>query len=799
MTGHRKSSGHLGGSLRSLHVLLALVLGIAGVASSGRCQEQAVRIGFVLDGPSDENAALVELFKTEAETVLARDFQVEFPKDMTLVGDYSLARASRNVEKLLSDSRSDLIIALGPLASLASAQRDALMKPVVAAFMPDPEVSNAPVRGGTSGVSNLSYVIAPSALNRELEAFREIVPFRNLCLLADKGLLDALPRAKEAVQARTEQYGIGVVMVPASGSAQDVLSSIPQDVDAVYIVSLNELGANEFSTLIAGFKERNLPSFSRRGRVDVERGVLAGLTPADWLKRVARRVAINAQDILLGRDAATLPIAMVRRGELVLNLETARATGVYPSFRLLTKATVLNEDTVPAARRLSLSSVLNEAVSVNRDLLRSNLDVQAGKESIAQARSMLLPQLSASATGSIIDQDRANLGFTAERTLTGSLSLTQTLWSESVWANLSIQKSLQAARGYSRDRVRLDVALEAATAYLGVLRVRTFEEILKNTLRNSRENLELAEVRVSIGAAKRSEVLRWRIQIASDKTALVRARAERGVVEQQLNRILHRPITERFSTEETGLDDPALPTDPRGRRYLRDPWTFERFRQFVAERALETAPELQQVTSAIEAQRRRAKSARASFFSPTIVAKGEFSERLHAGGVGSAPGGSVFLGDGSDWSVGIMASIPILTSGLRSAEARQARAELRGLETEREALAERVEQRVHATLHIAAASHTAIELAEQAAQAARENLSLVTDGYSRGVESIIILLDAQRAARSAALAVADATYSFMIDLMEVERAIGRFTFFLQAEDRDAWFRDVEDFFEQGRP
>ncbi len=800
MTGHGvKSSGRIVGCSRGVHILVALILGIAGVASSAQCQERPVRIGFVLDGPSNENGALVELFKAEAEALLGRDFQLEFPQDMTVVGDHSLGGASRGLDSLLSDVRSDFIITLGPLASLAAAQRDAPEKPIVAAFMPDPEISDAPVQDGMSGVTNLNYLIAPSALNRELEAFQEIVAFQNLGLLVDQGLLDALPRAEEAIQARTEPLGISVVTVPASGSAQDILTRIPQDVDAVYIVSLNELGGNEFSTLIAGLKERHLPSFSRRGRVDVERGVLAGLTPADWHQRLARRVAINAQDILLGREAATLPIAMIRREELVLNLETAMATGVYPSFRLLAEAVVLGEDTAPAVRRLSLGDVLNEAVSVNRDLLRSNFDVQAGQEDVAQARSNLLPDFSASAAGNIIDPDRATTGLSAERTLTGSLGLTQTIWSEPSWANLSIQKSLQAARGHSRDGVRLDVALEAATAYLGILRAKTFEKILKNTLKTSRYNLELAEVRVSIGTANRSEVLRWRTKIATDKSAVIRARAEYEVGVGQLNRLLYRPISERFSTTETDLSDPGLPNDPRGLRYLRDPWTFELFRQFVAQRAVQTAPELQQVTSTIAAQERYLASTTRSFFSPTISVRGELSERFHAGGAGSGAGASPFFGDGSDWSVGLMASIPLFTSGSRTAEVRQARAELRGLETKREALVKQVDQRVHASLHVAAASFASIELAEEAAQAAQENLAVVTDGYSKGTESIISLLDAQGAALSADLGVADAMYSFMIDLMQVERAIGRFTFFLQPEDRDAWFRAIEEFFRQARP
>ncbi len=96
----------------------------------------------------------------------------------------------------------------------------------------------------------------------------------------------------------------------------------------------------------------------------------------------------------------------------------------------------------------------------------------------------------------------------------------------------------------------------------------------------------------------------------------------------------------------------------------------------------------------------------------------------------------------------------------------------------------------------ARASHTIIRLAGQGATAARKNLGLVTDAYSRGLVSIIELIDAQNAALVADSVEASSVYDFFIDLMEVQRAVGRFDFFLDPQEREDWFARLEKFWRQ---
>ena len=99
-------------------------------------------------------------------------------------------------------------------------------------------------------------------------------------------------------------------------------------------------------------------------------------------------------------------------------------------------------------------------------------------------------------------------------------------------------------------------------------------------------------------------------------------------------------------------------------------------------------------------------------------------------------------------------------------------------------------------MHLAGASYSGIGLSEAAVVAAHKNLELVKDAYGRGVVSILDLLDAQNAAIVAEEGAANAVYNFLIDLMEVERSIGKFYFECTGEERNQWFARLEAFFEK---
>ena len=91
------------------------------------------------------------------------------------------------------------------------------------------------------------------------------------------------------------------------------------------------------------------------------------------------------------------------------------------------------------------------------------------------------------------------------------------------------------------------------------------------------------------------------------------------------------------------------------------------------------------------------------------------------------------------------------------------------------------------------ASLLGIDLTILAAEAARNNLTVVIDTYRRGAATILDLLDAQNVSLAADQEAASAVYQFLIDLMRVQRAVNRFDFFTTPQDLEDFFDRLEGF------
>jgi outer membrane protein TolC len=118
------------------------------------------------------------------------------------------------------------------------------------------------------------------------------------------------------------------------------------------------------------------------------------------------------------------------------------------------------------------------------------------------------------------------------------------------------------------------------------------------------------------------------------------------------------------------------------------------------------------------------------------------------------------------------------------------------LQLERSALENRIEQRVRSSFHRAGASFAAIGQSRKAAEASMNNLELVIESYSQGAISIIELLDAQNAALVSDEAASNAVYDFLIDLLNVQRAIGTFDIFQSEEERQAFYDRLDEYFQK---
>jgi outer membrane protein len=786
----------------SFLIVLAVIFFVGGSRALSADRKE-VNIGFIGDGPSagrlDLNAGV---FKREILEVTRDEFDVRFPREKTLFADMTREGINQAIDMLLEDPEVDIVITLGSVSSNEISKRGELPKPVIAPIVIDVEIQGLPIVRGKSGVKNLSYITSFRKSGRDVKIFRGMVPFSRLSVLIDRLILETFPKIKEISEKISRENAIEITIVPATDSSDAVLGSLSPDTEAVFVTPLVRFTPEEFDKLTNGLMERRLPSFSLWGRSEVEQGVLAAVSPKSDITRLARRVALNVQRILIGEDPATFQVALLQGLQLTINMATARAIGYSPGWDSLTEADLIHEE-VPDIPQISLLKAVNEAVAANLDLAVEEKSVAAGKEEVRIARSVLFPRLDLSAIGVIIDDDRAkaSLGSQAERTLAGSATITQLIYSEDARSSYDVQRRIQEGREEERERVRLDIIFDAAVNYLNLIKAKTIEGIQKENLSVTRSNLELARFRESIGYSGPSDVFRWESEIATDRISVLDAGTQKRVSEIGLNRTVHRPLEEKFATEEADIYEVSrIIGEDRMFKYVDNPSNFSIFRDFIVREGFEASPELRNIDAAIAAQQRILLRAKRAIWLPTFSLQADVTQFFSEEGEGSDSPISGLLpisipeADDTDWAVSILATFPLFESGAKKAEVNRSIEELARLKLERMSLAERIEERIRSALHIARTAFTTIRLSNDAARAARKNLELITDSYSRGVVGIIDLLDAQSASLVADLEAANAATDFLIALMNAQRAAGKFDFLQTPNEREEWFRRLDEFF-----
>ncbi len=764
-------------------------------------QKPRLGVGILFDGKKQID--VIDLLKQELTQLFENEYTLHIPDDHILVGDWTRADIARNLDTLLANPAVDVIIAFGVIASHEACHREQLPKPVIAPLVFDPELQNLPQKGEGSGVRNLNYLLSIPTIEDGVTAFQKLESFDKMAIFISLFNIEAMPELRERLRIGEVEMlqgeNISVKSILVGESVDDALTQLPSDIRAVYLTPLLHLSAVEMKYLIAELNDRNLLTFSHLGRDDVEKGVLAGIAPENNLQRLARRIAINIQRTLMGEDAGTFSVYFRKEGgeQLVINMDTARTIGFDPSFGIQLDAELLYEEPEGSARELSLPDVINESLEANLEILTKRQDVAAGEENIAIAKAIRLPQIEISALTKMIDDDRTSaLGGQAERDLSGAVGLTQVLYSDQANANVAIQKHVQRSQEDELEQLRLDIALEAATAYLNVLRAKTYETIQKENLKVTKSNLELAKVRQSIGTSGPGEGYRWEAELATAQRDFLDVKNDRKQAEMNVNRLLHRPQEEAFLTSEVAIDDPHLTmAATMFETYLNKPLLFTLFRDFSVRKGLASSPELAQIDAAIAAQKRLISSLSRQYKLPTLALTGETRYYLAKGGEGSEGGNSP---DDLEWMVGIQASLPIFSGGETRAEYRQARLDLETLVLNRQVVAEKLEQRVRSAVFQTGNSHAKIQFAKNAAKAAHSTLDLVTDSYRRGAAAILDLIDAQNVALVADQLVADSLYNFLIDMVTSERTINQFHRFMSEEERAGLFEEFEAYLnEQG--
>lgn len=780
--------------------LLLLVINLMLINIVYANSDKIVKIGVVFDGPWEKNRTIWESYKDEIIALIGNEYDILFPDNSLIESDYSVNGIKKSLMQLYNDPKVDLVITMGLFSSQLVTQMGDLPKPTIAPFIVDYELQSIPYKKGKSGIKNLNYVSRKNFIEDNLLILKELVEFKKVALLFDPEFIRLLPDFENVIKNKLSKLKLQYQIINTKLSADELLSSIEDNVEAVYIDGLISFSPEKINKFVEGLKIKRLPSISATGIKDVEAGIMVAQSPSDFFMRRARRVAVNVQRILEGDDPEDIEVAYFEPKHITLNVETAKSVGVYPSWELITDIYLVGGEEKKSGPMLSLFSVVQEAINLNLDLKAREKSIQAGHKEIEKAWTNLLPNIDVMATSLQIDKDRAKASFgtQAEQTISGSLTLSQLLYSDEAWGNITIQKELQKSRENEFTQTKYDLIQETAVAYLNILRAKAYERIQKDNLKVTQTNYETAKIRESIGSAGPGEIYRWEAEVASGQQAVISATVQHEITEQALNRILGYPINRKFSTTETDLNDKRLITSKdRLFNIINNPWVYDIFSDYLAAEAVKASPEIKILDAAIAVQERYYATTGRAFWLPTIAAQAQYDNAFERYGEGSNPKSlGVTPPKDQSWSAAITASLPIFNGGLKFINRQQAYLELQKLITNRESLRQKIVQQTHYALKNSRYSGAKIRLSKKAAESARKNLEIILDAYKNGAVSIIELLDAQNAMLVTDQVAANAEFDFLIDIMNVERAIGRFDFFISDIDQEAWIDKFEAYYHE---
>ncbi len=752
-----------------------------------------IRVGVILDGPIKREFLPLDQIINEVQDLNAGEFNIVFPKDKLRHGNWQVSEINQQLELLLADPSVDLIIANGLISGNQASQIVNLTKPVIAPIVADRVLQGLPYKeSGVSGKHNYVYISDNRTVGDDLRNFHKLAQFNHLGIVVDKLFLDSLPQLARVTDRVQDDLKFEIALIPVVNNLDDTVEKLSPNVDAIYIPPLLRFSETEFKQFTQDLIKKKLPSYSLTGRNELEMGVLATSSGRDVdTLRYARRIALLTQSILIGTDPANLAVALNQSEKLAINMRTAKAIGFSPKWEFLEIADLLYRDDAQGdGDEYDLVHALQQAIDANLALNIDRFDLKIAEDDVLNTRSALLPQLSLGASSTKIDKDTARFSG-AENSTDSSINLSQTLYSESQRSGYAVAKFLREAADENLRSSILNTISETSTSYLQLLSAIASEKVRRSNLSVTETNLELAESRLKIGTSDRAEVLRWKSQIATDRRNVYSAESAREQAQTRLKQLLHLPLAESMRVTDKGINDQLVILESeRFRRFFDNPKNFSTFVEFEVQRALDNAPEIKSAEHIVASNERRLKEAKRAYYVPDVSLNARYGQNLDRSGVGSE---NSRLED-EDWSVGVEASLPLFTSGARKSSVSRANNELSQSRIDKDNIYEQIETRILTALQQASGSYPGIRLTKDAATAAQENLDLVIDSYSKGAVSITDLIDAQDASLAANLDAVDAQYQFMIDWIEVQRAVANFDLILTPDGFDNWYQALDDFY-----
>ncbi|MEM9077978.1 MAG: TolC family protein [Bacteroidota bacterium] len=757
-----------------------------GIFSLVAQEKKTFNIGVLIDNQTNEVLTTLDDLKSEVLSVVGEDAHIQFPAKSVLSHNSSLEKAKANYQTLI-DNDTDIILAFGPVNSRVLGEIGIFKKPTILFGAINKDVPVVNLNTQKSGIENFTFLVSSASYKDDLRLFKELSDFKRLGILVDKGMETILP-LKETFDKQLRDLGASYRIIPFE-TAKDIVPEL-DDIDAIYMIGGFFLKEEDNKNLADIFIQNGIPSFTVNGVDSVKSGFLASNQSEENLNNFFRRIAMTVSLYIEGNALSELPVFIDSSARLTVNFNTAQLVGIPIKYSLMAQTDFVGDfKNVLSQKNYDLITVLNEAISNNLSLQSDIKDVDLSRQDLKTARSDYLPALEASASAIYTDPDLAevSLGNSPEFSTTGNLSLDQTLFSERTNAAINIQKNLLKAQEENYNSSVLDVIFDASNTYFNALVLKASLQIEVQNVDLTKANLEIAELNFVAGQESKTDVLRFRSELAQNTQAMIEAinQLDQGFIE--LNQVLNNPIDFEIDVEDVVLNQGVLKQYNYEEMFnlLDNPVLRKPFTEFLVNEALRNAPELKSLNYNLKAVERDIKLNKYGRLLPTLGLQAQYDRTFSRSGEGSSAPEGFGLVDGS-YNAGLSVGIPLINRNRSNINLQTSRIQKDQLKINESEITQTIEVNVRTGILNLVNQISNIKLSEISEDAAKESLTLTQTSYSNGAVNIVQLLDAQNNYFDAQLARANAVYNYMINSLRLERFIGYYFLLKTPEDNMAF-------------
>jgi hypothetical protein len=282
------------------------------------------RIGFIFDILPENTPALLAEMQNEIRSVVGQDANIEFPESAIYVNDLDIETARINYQAIINNDDVDIIIAFGVISNVIITGAESHDKPTILFGTLAADFSRVSGEDQTSGVKNLSLILASFSISRDLNVFHEMINYRNVGVVFADYAIEILP-VRELLETISSELNTEYTLISYK-NVDEIYDQI-EGIDAVYFANTFYFTEEQIIDLSRFLIERKLPSYTNAGTREVELGIMASSQTDDNINQFFRRIALNIEAIVNGTDAGDLPTYLDTNEQLILNFNTASEIG----------------------------------------------------------------------------------------------------------------------------------------------------------------------------------------------------------------------------------------------------------------------------------------------------------------------------------------------------------------------------------------------------------------------------------------------------------------------------------------